>query len=200
MTRVVRGVAAALGLGCSAFAGAAHADYGFSRSGARGVLVGAGEGWTYAYDDVRKADAWISLATDGTPASAQYYEPTQAYGLVLNFSGGSAIDAASIPDQTGQCYGGQGYTCFSGWKTILSGPHSVEFLAQSPSDGVVESEYYFATVLFTGAAPTSFTGAWLTSYAPTPAAPEPGVWGTMMLGVGLAGAALRARRGRLGFA
>ena len=200
MTRVFRGVAAALGLGWAAVAGVAHADYSFSASGSNGTLVGAGEGWTYAYNDVRRENAWISTATDGSPAGAQYYEPAQAYGLVLNFSGGSAIDAASIPEQTSPCYGDGGSTCFGVWKAVLLGPNSIEFLAQSPSDGLVESEYYYGTVLFKGAAPTSFTGAWLTSYAPTPAAPEPEAWALTTLGVGVAGAALRSRRSRVGLA
>ena len=199
MTRMFRGVAAAVGLSWAAVAGVAHADYGFSASGSSGVLVGAGEGWTYAYNDVQRENAWISVATDGSPAGAQYYEAKQAYGLVLTFSGGSAIDVASIPDQTSQCYGGEGDTCFGVWKAVLRGPDSIEFVAQNPSDSLVESEYYYGSVLFTGAAPTSFTGAWLTSYAPT-AAPEPGVWMMMMFGVGLAGAALRTRQSRFGLA
>ena len=174
-----------------AAAPAAHADYVFSGSGSSGNLDGTSEPWAFDADGVGN---W------GSPGVSQgvtsYSQADSAYGMIITFSGGGTINAASIATgNSSACVGstGGGTTfCTIGspndiWEAFLTGPDTIQFLAQDPSFYLSTGQDYFVNIFFDGSTPTSFTGKWLTSFSPNPV-PEPGVIG--MFGMGLLGLGL----------
>ena len=190
---------AALGM---AAAGAAHADYAFSGSGSSGTLVGPDEGWTFNFDGGQLENDWGS---PGVGAGERTYdESQQAFGMQISFSGGGTIDVPSVAVGNGAgCVGSTfGGTTFCTdnpvdiWTATVVNPTTINFIAQNPSFFLNQGQLYFVNVFFTGAAPTSFTGKWITTFTGGggPGVPEPASWALMISGFGLAGAALRRRR------
>lgn len=167
----------------------AFADYTFSGSGSSGYLNGSSESWSFDYEG---GSTWGSpgVGAGETP----YTQAEAAYGFEITFTGGGTIDTPSITiGNDSACVGssGGGTTfCTASndiWEAIQVGPDSIDFLAQNPSFDMTTGEYYFVNVFFDGATPTSFTGAWLTEFTPTPpsSVPEPSTF--VLLGSGLAG-------------
>lgn len=188
---------ALIGLLALAAAPAAHADYSFSGSGSSGYLDGTSEPWQFNADGGAVRTGYLdNWGSPGVNQSLTIYSQTDAaYGMSITFSGGGTIDAASIATGNGaNCAGstGGGTTfCTIGptdiWYAFLTGPDTIEFRAQDPSFYISQGQHYFVNIFFDGTAPTSFTGRWLTSFAPNPV-PEPGVIG--MFGAGLLGLGL----------
>ena len=173
-------IALSLALMC-AFSGAAYADYSFAGTGSSGILVSPSETWAFNADfpfGGTQSD-WGSPGVDlGTTA---YGEAQAAFGMVVNFTGGGPIDVASVALGNGSACAGTttGGTTFCTvtptdiWQAFVTGPDSIEFLAQDPSFFLSAGQLYFVNVFFDGATPTGFTGSWLTTFTPTPS-PEPG--------------------------
>jgi hypothetical protein len=178
----------------------AKADYAFSGSGASGFLnvPASAEPWHNGYAD-GNPNGWGSPGVSyGTTA----YSRTQAaYGMEITFAGGgSPILGGSVAIGNGAaCAGssGGGTTfCTLGptdiWEAFQVGPDSIDFLAQNATFNITNGQQYFVNILFDGAAPSSFTGKWLTNFHPE--VPEPA--SLLVLGGGLValGAVRRAKR------
>lgn len=181
-------------------AGTAFADSTFNGSGTSGTLVNSSETWLIQTNG--------NLGNWGSPgvgqSVARYGESAPAYGLALTFSGGSPIDVASIAaGNTVACVGNtSGDTTFCTipsalWKAFQTGPDSIDFLAQSASADLIQSQQYFVNVFFSGAAPTSFSGVWLTSFTPTPPASTPEPSSIVLLATSLLALAGLARSAKL---
>lgn len=177
----------------------AKADYVFSGSGSSGFLDPAVSGEPWHIPALGGAAGWGSPGISyGITA---YTQSQAAFGMTITFTGGGVITPGSIAIGNAAGCGGNtsGGTTFCTlsptdiWEAFQTGPDSVEFLAQDPSFFLSTGQTYFVNVLFSGAAPTGFTGAWLTSFSPTPA-PEPAslaVLSAGLLGLGV----LRRKRG-----
>jgi hypothetical protein len=176
----------------------AKADYVFSGSGSSGFLDPAVSGEPWHIPASSGAAGWGS---PGISYGTTTYTQTQAaYGMIITFTGGGVITPGSIAIGNGAACSGttSGGTTFCTlgptdiWQAFQTGPESVEFLAQDPSFFLSNGQSYFVNVLFSGAAPTGFTGTWLTEFSPT-GVPEPA--SMAVLGVGLLGlGALRRKR------
>jgi len=163
----------------------------FSGSGTSGTLVGPGETWTLNFDG---GSDWGSPGVGA--GTALYGESAAAYGMTISFAGGGLIDASLVAlGNSSNCNGGPGSGptsfCTLGpdhtWLATQTGPNSVEFLAQNPSSSLSQGQSYFVNIFFDGDTPSSFSGAWLTSFTPI-ATPEP--TSLSMLGIGLIGLGL----------
>jgi len=175
-------IALSLALMC-AFSGAAYADYPFAGSGPSGTLVAPTETWVFNADGGAAATGYLN--NWGSPGVGlgvtAYGEAQAAFGMVLDFTGGGPIDVASVGIGNGSACAGTttGGTTFCTitpkdiWQAFVTGPDSIEFLAQDPSFFLSAGQNYFVNVFFDGATPTGFTGSWLTTFTPTPS-PEPG--------------------------
>ncbi len=203
---------AVIGMFALVAAPTAHADYVFSGSGSSGNLDGSSEAWIFnadgGADNTGYLDNWGSPGVgSGTTA---YSRADSAYGMSITFNGGGAVNADSIAIGNGAACAGStagGTTlCTLGssnniWEAFLTTPYTIEFRAQDPSFYLSQGVDYFVNIFFDGAAPTSFTGRWLTEFAPDPttpvSVPEPaaiGMFGTGLFGLGLM-LMLRRRRG-----
>ncbi len=176
----------------------AHADYAFSGSGNSGTLVSPGETWSFNADG--GASGASGLNNWGSPGVgsglATYAESMDAFGMLLTFTGGGPIHAASITTGNGaDCRGSsRGGTTFCNtntipgdiWVATQTGPDSISFEAQNANYYLASGSSYFVNVFFDGATPTSFTGSWQTSFHP--AIPEPATMtllGAAVLGLGV---------------
>ncbi len=176
----------ALCIACGCIAPAARADYAFSGSGPNGTLVSPTERWNFNADGNAAATGYLN--DWGSPGVGfgvtAYGEANPAYGFVISFTGGGAIDAASIAiGNSSACNGAiGGGTTFCNttaglepFEAFQTAPDTIEFLAQDPSFNLATGNDYFVNVFFDGATPTAFTGDWVTTFQPTPVAttPEP---------------------------
>jgi hypothetical protein len=171
---------------------AARADFAFAGSGASGTLTSPSETWVFNGDGGAATTGYLN--NWGSPGVDRglvgYGESSPAYGFEITFSGGGAIDPASVAtgngaDCAGTTSGGTTFCTDSDiWQAFLTGPDTIEFLAQNPGFDLPAGQTYFVNIFFDGTTPTSFTGAWLTSFTPTPGAtPEPSA--LLLLGSGL---------------
>ncbi len=182
----------------------AHANYLFSGSGTSGFLTPGSEPWFMGLDASGQA-GWGSPGV--SHGVTTYTQSSAAYGLIVNFSGGSPVSAGSITiGNAAACAGSSGggttfcnisTSPFDIWEAFQTAPDTVEFLAQSAAFNESTGESYFVNLLFSGAVPTSFTGEWLTSFTPEPipppsATPLPATLPLFAGGLGLTG--LLARR------
>ena len=191
-----------------ALTGPAHADTFFSGSGTSGTLGSSTETWSVNADGGAAATGYLN--NWGSPGVntglATYGENTPALGFLITFSGGGPIDTGSVAlgnsgnsGCSGTTTGGSSFCNFGlspavGWTAFVTGPDSIDFLAQDPSFYIEQGDAYFANIFFDGAAPTSFSGEWLTQYAPTPTdiTPEPN--SLYLLGTGLLACIERLRK------
>jgi hypothetical protein len=194
--------AAIIGL-AGALSSPASADFVFSGSGSSGNFVGqATEPWVLNADG-GNPNNW------GSPGVGQgvtpYLEGVAAFGLDLTFFGVGPIDPARIViGNSSACLGGtSGGTTFCDspviggepWLAFLTGTNSIAFRAQDASHTLDPNELYFVNVFFTDSTtPTnfSFSGVWLTEFAPTPNVPVPAA--LPLFATGLAAIGLLARR------
>lgn len=188
-------------------AGTASADIAFSGSANSGTLASATETWQFNANGGATTPG--NLNNWGSPgvglSVATYGEATPAYGLSLTFSGGSAIDVATLlAGNTTACVGStSGETTFCSvspttlWKAFQTGPDTIDFLAQSLTADLTSGQQYFVNVFFNGATPSSFTGAWLTSFSTNPPASAPEPSSMLLLATALLGLLGFAGRARL---
>lgn len=199
------GVLAPVVMGIFALAAApmAHADYVVSGNGTSGHLDGSSEAWAFNADGGKASTGYLdNWGSPGVGAGTTDYSQThQAFGMSLTFSG-AIINADSIAIGNGKACAGStrgGSTfCTIGspddiWQAFLTAPDTIEFRAQNASFFLSQAQKYFVNIFFDGAAPSSFTGRWLTDFSPDPgtgpvSVPEPGSIG--MLGGGLLGLGL----------
>ena len=157
----------------------ARADFIFSGSGSSGNFTGqASEPWSVNFTFAGENN-WGSPGVGAgiTP----YLEGQAAFGMDLNFHGAGPLDAQSISigngaNCTGTTTGGTTFCTVSPidiWIATQTGPDSIAFRAQNPTFDLTPGQRYFVNVFFTGAAPTSFDGVWLTEFSPTPTSPAP---------------------------
>lgn len=180
----------------------AHADYVFSGSGSSGNLIAGGEGWAFNFDDgIAGGNAANNWGSPGVFAGVTAYQHIDtAFGLDISFSGGGTIRPGSIAiGNAAGCAGGTaGGTTFCTlgpndiWQAFETGPSSVSFRAQNASFFLNQGQNYFVNIFFAGDTPTSFTGTWITSFAPNPTVPEPAA--LSLVAVALAGLALTRRK------
>src|SRR5271165_4008056 len=164
--------------------GLAHADYTFSGTGASGTLVAASETWSFNYDGGAAATSYLNdWGSPGVGAGeVAYGEASPAYGMIITFAGGGPIDTPSIAiGNSAACAGDTagGTTACNGvsndiWEAFQTAPDTIEFLAQNSSFALNQGDDYFVNIFFDGNTPTSFQGAWLSSFNPNPTGvPEP---------------------------
>jgi hypothetical protein len=172
--------------------GHANANYAFSGSGSSGYLDPSVSGEPWEIPAQSGAPGWGSPGISyGITA---YTQSEAAYGLDITFTGGGEITPGSIAigngaGCAGDTTGGTTFCTISPtniWEAFQTGPNSVDFRAQNASFNITQGEEYFVNVLYTGAAPTSFTGVWLTSFSPG-VVPEPATW--LLFGCGMMGLA-----------
>jgi hypothetical protein len=199
-----------IGLFALAATPAAHANYVFSGTGTSGNLDGSSEPWVINADggsmETGYLDNWGSPGV-GYSITA-YSRADAAYGMSITFSGGGTINDNSIAigngaNCAGSTAGGSTFCTFSPndfWVAFLTSPSTIEFRAQDPSFYLSNGQNYFVNIFFDGAAPTSFSGKWLTEFAPDPGTvpvPEPaaiGMFGTGLFALGLMLMLRRRRR------
>lgn len=198
---------AVIGMLAWAAAPAAHADYLFSGSGTSGYLDGSAERWSFNHDGGAAATGYLNnWGSPGVGAGvATYSQADDAFGMTITFSGGGPINAASVTvgngaGCTGSTAGGTTFCTLSGtrdiWQAFITGPDTIQFLAQDSSFFLSPGHSYFVNIFFDGDTPSSFTGNWLTSFSPNPV-PEPGsiaMFGAGLLGLGLVLTLRRRRR------
>jgi PEP-CTERM motif len=187
----------------------ARADIAFSGSGSSGTLSAPSELWTWNYDGGAAVTGYLNnWGSPGVGAGVVASgETVPVYGMEVTFSGGGAIDPASIligngADCVGSTGGGTTFCTIGSpndiWMASLSGPDTIDFLAQSPTFFLQPGQDYFVNVFFDGATPTSFTGRWFTQYTPT--VPEPGTLSLLLAGAFFAFAVLAFRKKQFGAA
>ncbi|HEV2576472.1 MAG TPA: PEP-CTERM sorting domain-containing protein [Acidobacteriaceae bacterium] len=181
-----------LGVVAAMLPAAARADYAFSGSGASGTLASSSETWVFNGDGGAASTGYLNdWGSPGVDRGVvDYGESSPAYGFEITFAGGGAIDPASVTTGNGaHCAGtttGGTTFCTGGdiWEAFLTGPDTIEFLAQSAGFDLPDGQSYFVNIFFDGSTPTSFTGSWLTTFSPNPSAtPEPSA--LFLLGSGL---------------
>jgi hypothetical protein len=170
-------------------------------SPACGLSSPGGESFCWNWDGGAAATGYLdNWGSPGVSAGViPYAEAQTAFGLDITFTGGGTINAASVATGNASACAGttSGGTTFCTldptdiWQATIVGPDSIDFLAQDPSFFLVNGQNYFVNIFFDGAAPTAFTGQWLTSFSPNPT-PEPGTIG--LLGLGLASVLALARK------
>lgn len=171
---------ALLTLGGLLFAGTgiAYGDIIISGTGSSGNLDAAGGPWSFNADGgVAVTDYLNDWGSPGVGASVTpYADTTTAFGMEITFTGGGTLDAAAVgignsAGCVGSTSGGTTFCTLSPtdiWEAFITGPDTIEFLAQDPSFDLLSGQNYFVNIFFDGATPTGFTGAWLTSFDPTP--------------------------------
>jgi hypothetical protein len=196
------------GLICAgALVGTARADYTFSGSGSSGHLVGVSETWLFNADGGAATTGYLNnWGSPGVGAGVVAYgETSPAFGFTITFAGGSAINAASVTIGNGaNCLGstaGGSTFCTIGptdiWQAFQTGPDTIDFLAQNSTFDLVNGQNYFVNIFFNGATPTSFTGAWLTSFTPVPPGTTPEPSSLLLLATAALGLAGKFGAGRL---
>ncbi len=194
-------VPAVIGMLALAVTPVAHADYVFSGSGTSGTLDGSSESWIFNADGGAASTGYLdNWGSPGVGAGiTTYSQADSAYGMSITFNGGATINADSISIGNGAaCIGSTaGGTTFCTisptniWQAFLTTPGTIEFRAQNASFFLSQGQSYFVNIFFDGAAPTSFSGKWLTEFSPNPnpvAVPEPesiAMFGTGLFGLGL---------------
>jgi hypothetical protein len=179
----------------------AQANYLFSGTGVNGNFSGqAGEPYLWN-NESSPAPTTANWGSPGVGAGeTPYLEAQPAFGFEITFTGGGTIDAASVGIGNGAaCVGspGGGTTFCTAtndiWQAFRVDPHTMEFLAQNATFNLTTGENFFVNIFFDGATPTGFTGAWLTSFSPTPT-PLPAALPLFATGLGLVGLLGRLRK------
>jgi hypothetical protein len=198
---------ALLTLGGLLFAGTgiAYGDIIIGGSGASGNLDAAGGPWAFNFDGGAATTGYLNdWGSPGVDASVTpYADSTTAFGLEITFTGGGTLDSAAVDIGngaacTGSTAGGTTFCTLSPtdiWEAFITGPDTIEFLAQDPSFDLLTGQDYFVNIFFDGATPTGFTGSWLTSFDPTPGGvPEPASF--VLVGAGLVAFGVNRLRSR----
>ena len=180
-----------------AMAASVRADYAFSGSGTSGNLASGSEPWTVNYDGGALMNDWGSPGIGA--GIVPYTQADPAYGFVITFTppagAVSTIDVPSVATGNGagcvgSTYGGTTFCTISPtdiWEAFVTGPDTIEFLAQSAAYDITTGQDYFVNIFFDGTAPASFTGEWLTEFTPTPSTGTPEPSSFLLLGIGLLG-------------
>jgi hypothetical protein len=182
----------------------ASADFVFTGSGLSGNFVGqASEPWAVNFD-WQFGGTQTDWGSPGVSAgTTPYLEAVPALGLDLVFSGVGPIDTASIAigngaGCAGTTTGGTTFCTISPtniWLAFQTGPTSISFRAQNPGFFLNPLQSYFVNIFFLdNTTPTdfSFSGVWLTEFAPTPNVPVPAA--LPLFASGLVAIGLLARR------